>query len=156
MIPDETGKMKQNINNLGGNKMERKLTQRQVESLIRKHMVEYGNFLIKKNRAYGNSAFEAINVYAKGSALDLMKLRMDDKLKKMLKGNDLAEEKEDAAKDFCGYWHLMEILKEKEMEINKEMEILKEIEILMEILKEIEILMETLKEKEIKEASNDI
>jgi len=94
--------------------MERKPTQRQVESLIRKHMIEYGNFLIKKNRAYGNSAFEAINIYSKGSALDLMKLRMDDKLKKMLKGSDLTDEKEDAAKDFCGYWHLMEILKEIE------------------------------------------
>lgn len=86
------------------------MTQKQTETAIRKHMKEFGEWLISKNRAYGNSVVENINVFGKGTALDIIKIRMDDKLKKMIKGKDLSEEKDDAGKDFCGYWHLLKIL----------------------------------------------
>ena len=92
----------------------KKLNQRQVDALIRKHFKEYAEFIIKKNHAYGNSVFENLNVFGTGTSLSIIKIRMDDKLKKMIKGSNLSEggEKEDAGKDFCGYWHLMKIVED--------------------------------------------
>jgi hypothetical protein len=87
-----------------------KLSQRKIDSEIRKHFKEYADFIIEKNHAYGNSLFDTLNVFGTGSITDIVKIRMDDKLKKMIKGSNLAYEHEDAAKDFCGYWHLLQIV----------------------------------------------
>jgi hypothetical protein len=96
--------------------MSGKITQRKVEKEIRKHFKEFSEWMIKKNRAYGNSAFYNLNIFGSGTSENIIKIRMDDKLNKMIKGKDLSEEKDDAAKDFCGYWHLLQVV----TELNKE------------------------------------
>lgn len=68
-------------------------------------IVEFEQFLLMKNDAYGNSAFEPLNKFSQASPLEQIRIRKDDKLKKMIKGQNL--ELEDAAEDFCGY-HFLE------------------------------------------------
>lgn len=61
-------------------------------------------FLLAKNAAYGNSAFQPINVMSRLSPLEGIKLRIDDKLKRMQMGDGTATE--DTVKDLAGYYIL--------------------------------------------------
>lgn len=58
-------------------------------------------FLLDKNKKYGNSAFQPINVMSRLSPLEGIKLRIDDKLKRMQMGDGTATE--DTIKDLGGY-----------------------------------------------------
>lgn len=58
--------------------------------------------LLRKNRAYGSSAFDPIRVFARGlSALDQIHVRMDDKLSRLARGHDI--DGEDTILDLAGY-----------------------------------------------------
>lgn len=58
--------------------------------------------LLRKNLAYGSSAFDPIRVFAKGlSALDQIHVRMDDKLSRLARGHDI--DGEDTVLDLAGY-----------------------------------------------------
>lgn len=58
--------------------------------------------LLRKNEAYGSSAFDPIRVFAKGlSALDQIHVRMDDKLSRLYRGH--AIDGEDTVLDLAGY-----------------------------------------------------
>jgi len=61
-------------------------------------------FLLEKNKRYGNSALEPINVFSKVSAEEGMKLRMDDKVKRIKNSSELR--KNDVV-DLAGYLMLM-------------------------------------------------
>jgi hypothetical protein len=65
-------------------------------------------FLMQKNRAYGNSAIEPIRAMSKADPAEQIRVRMDDKLSRMIRGEAAGE---DAVKDFVGYWVLLEVLK---------------------------------------------
>jgi len=65
------------------------------------------NLLIEKNRAYGNSALEPSNVFAKSSALDQISTRIDDKLNRIKKGHEY--QGEDTIDDLIGYLVLYKI-----------------------------------------------
>ena len=65
------------------------------------------NLLIEKNRAYGNSALEPSNVFAKSSALDQISTRIDDKLNRVKKGHEY--QGEDTIDDLIGYLVLYKI-----------------------------------------------
>lgn len=72
--------------------------------------------LLRKNAAYGSSAFEPISIFAKGlSALDQLHCRMDDKLARLARGHAVEDESTaDTVMDLAGYCVLELIARERE------------------------------------------
>lgn len=73
--------------------------------------------LIEKNQAYGDSAIEPLNIAAAGSALDLIAIRVDDKLSRLKNGGGLVKAfsaggSEDTVLDLIGYLILARIAAE--------------------------------------------
>ena len=69
--------------------------------------------LIKKNRAYGNSALEPLNVFSKQNAVDSLCARLDDKLSR-IKNKGLNDKTEDTLFDLAGYLILLIIAKNEQ------------------------------------------
>lgn len=84
-------------------------SQRDIEITIE----EIRDLLITKNNAYGNSALDPINVFSKGSAVDSLCARIDDKLAR-IKNSGLNDVTEDTLLDLSGYMVLLIIAKRNE------------------------------------------
>ncbi len=69
--------------------------------------------LIKKNRAYGNSALEPLNVFSSQNAVDSLCARLDDKLSR-IKNKGLHDKTEDTLFDLAGYLILLIIAKNEQ------------------------------------------
>lgn len=72
--------------------------------------------LLRKNAAYGSSAFEPIRVFARGlSALDQIHTRMDDKLSRLARGHEVSDESfADTILDLAGYCILELVARDRE------------------------------------------
>lgn len=70
------------------------------------------DFLIEKNESYGNSAFEPVGIFSQGDAEENLKVRIDDKLNRLIKGKEYAGD--DTVKDLCGYLILLMVLGDEE------------------------------------------
>lgn len=81
---------------------------RKVDSVLN----EVYDMLIKKNKAYGNSALEPINCFSKGSTLEKLGVRIDDKLNRIKKGSEYPGD--DTIMDLMGYLVLYRIASKKE------------------------------------------
>jgi hypothetical protein len=68
--------------------------------------LELAAFLMEKNRDYGNSALEPVRYVSKADAAEQIRVRMDDKLSRLVRGNEGGE---DVVKDLVGYWVLMRV-----------------------------------------------
>ena len=66
--------------------------------------------LIEKNRKYGNSALKPQRIFSKASAVEQIKVRIDDKLSRMK--NQQNDEDEDVISDLIGYLILLKIAQE--------------------------------------------
>ena len=77
---------------------------------IRAKCREIAGMLAAKNRAYGNSALEPVQVFARGEAEDLIRVRLDDKLSRIR--NNPAAFGEDPVLDLVGYLVLLLIARE--------------------------------------------
>jgi len=66
-----------------------------------------------KNSKYGNSALEPLNVFSEAGAVDGIKMRIDDKLKR-IKNAGLVDATEDTLQDLAGYLILLMIAKDNE------------------------------------------
>lgn len=66
------------------------------------------NLLLAKNKAYGDSALNPANIFAKGNAIDNLCSRIDDKLMR-IKNRGINEETEDTIDDLIGYLILLKI-----------------------------------------------
>lgn len=84
--------------------------QEQIQNLIRQVCDDLAEFLIEKNREYGNSALYPVRVFSKVDAIEQINVRMDDKLSRMVTPGK-KNIKEDTPKDFVGYWILREVAK---------------------------------------------
>jgi hypothetical protein len=69
--------------------------------------------LIAKNKAYGNSFAEPINIFCQLSAEDQINVRIDDKLNRIKKGQDTDLVPEDTIIDLIGYLILKRVLRYK-------------------------------------------
>lgn len=58
-------------------------------------------FLSEKNAAYGDSALNPIRVFSKAGAVEQILVRMDDKINRLAKGHQYADE--DTLQDLLGY-----------------------------------------------------
>ena len=74
---------------------------------IKAVMGEVLELLLRKNKQYGNSALEPTGIFAKGSAEELIRVRIDDKLNRLLQGDESIESDEDIVLDLIGYLVLL-------------------------------------------------
>ncbi len=63
-------------------------------------------FLIAKNTAYGNSALEPLRVFSKADPVEQLRVRIDDKLSRLMRGEDCGE---DTELDLLGYLTLLQV-----------------------------------------------
>jgi hypothetical protein len=70
--------------------------------------VQITNMLLEKNIAYGNSALNPIQIFAKIPPGDQIDVRIDDKLNRIHKGKEYASE--DTILDLIGYLVLLRTL----------------------------------------------
>jgi hypothetical protein len=75
--------------------------------------VNLAEFLIEKNAAYGDSALNPLRVMSKAGPAEQIRVRMDDKLSRMIRGQSAGE---DPPKDYVGYWVLLQVAEEKPAE----------------------------------------
>ena len=74
---------------------------------IRKTMNELRDFLIQKNEQYGDSVMKPIRIFSKADIDAGLRIRIDDKLNRLMQGNDSMESDEDVVKDLIGYLALL-------------------------------------------------
>ena len=67
-------------------------------------------FLLDKNTAYGDSALHPVRIFSKSSPEDQIRVRLDDKINRLMKGSDAGE---DTTGDFLGYLVLLLICEER-------------------------------------------
>ena len=82
----------------------------EIQKKIKEVGKEVTNFLLKKNKQYGNSVFEPLTIFSKGIPQDSLRVRIDDKLSRLMRGNDSIEQDEDIVKDLIGYLILLLIM----------------------------------------------
>lgn len=71
---------------------------------------ELGEFLVEKNKSYGNSAAEPVGIFAKRlDPLAQIDVRIDDKLSRLQKGTEYPGD--DTVKDLAGYLILHMVVK---------------------------------------------
>ena len=71
------------------------------------------DLLVRKNDAYGDSALEPLGVFSSANASSGIKVRLDDKLKRIANAG-LIEDTEDTLIDIAGYIILLMIAKDNE------------------------------------------
>lgn len=83
------------------------------QKLIAEVCDEFRDFLIEKNEQYGDSAIDPVRVFSKADPEEQLKVRMDDKLSRLMRGDDRLEPDEDIVKDLLGYWILLQVIRRK-------------------------------------------
>ena len=84
-----------------------------TEDLIKEVGNSVIDLLIEKNRAYGDSATNPSNIFSKGSAIDSLCARLDDKLMR-IKNKGINDQTEDTISDIIGYLILLKVAIAKE------------------------------------------
>ena len=74
---------------------------------------EITEMLIAKNQKYGNSAIEPLGIFSDLSPEEGLKVRIDDKLKR-IKNGSLNRDDEDVINDLIGYLVILKILQKDE------------------------------------------
>jgi hypothetical protein len=72
----------------------------EVQETIYYVCAEMSDFLIEKNRKYGNSALDPCRIFSKADTLEQLRVRIDDKLNRIKTGTI---DNEDSVKDLTGY-----------------------------------------------------
>lgn len=68
---------------------------------------EIQDLLVVKNEAYGNAALDPVNIFSKSTAVEQIKIRIDDKLSRLYHGKEYGDE--DTITDLLGYIVLLKI-----------------------------------------------
>jgi len=79
-----------------------------TEDLIKEVGTSVIDLLIEKNKAYGDSATNPSNIFSKGSAIDSLCARIDDKLMR-IKNKGINDKTEDTVNDIIGYLILLKV-----------------------------------------------
>lgn len=82
---------------------------------VNKVLSDISEMLIQKNANYGNSAIEPLGVFSDLSPEEGLKVRIDDKLKR-IKNGSLDKGDEDVVNDLIGYLVLLKILEKDRKE----------------------------------------
>lgn len=84
--------------------------EKDFEIKVKKVCNDIANLLISKNKSYGNSALEPLNCFYKGDATTAIKVRIDDKLSRIMRGKEYGQE--DTIMDLLGYLVILKISQE--------------------------------------------
>lgn len=84
-----------------------------TKNKIKEKCKEIKELLLDKNKKYGDSALDPLNVFSGCNASTSIKVRLDDKLKRIANAG-LVEDTEDTLKDIAGYIILLMIAKDNE------------------------------------------
>lgn len=79
----------------------------ETQELIRQVCNNLADWLCAKNESYGDSAVNPRRIRSTASAIEQIRVRQDDKLNRLLKGNN--SNSEDDLKDLVGYWVLEQV-----------------------------------------------
>lgn len=82
------------------------------ESDLDEVLSEIRSFLLEKNKAYGDSALNPIRAFSKADPIEQIKVRIDDKLSRFVRGNSYPGDNDE--KDFCGYSILLQVARLRE------------------------------------------
>ena len=88
--------------------------QNEVESHIHEECTRLSNLLIKKNRAYGNSALDPVRIFSKAHRTEQLKVRIDDKLSRFVRGHEYLGDND--IDDLMGYLVLLKIAMKRDDE----------------------------------------
>ena len=80
---------------------------------IEKKCDEIKEFLLSKNKQYGDSALSPIRIFSNSDESEQLKVRIDDKLNRLMQGDDSLETDDDIIMDLIGYLILYLILMEE-------------------------------------------
>lgn len=69
------------------------------------------DLLMAKNAAYGDAALDPLRVHSNANPVEQIKVRMDDKLSRMIRGKSAGE---DATLDYVGYYFMLKIAELRE------------------------------------------
>lgn len=83
---------------------------------VREVLEEIKDLLISKNQKYGNSAIEPLGVFSDLSPEEGIRVRIDDKLKR-IKNGSLHHDDEDVINDLIGYLVILKILQKDQKEL---------------------------------------
>lgn len=75
-------------------------------------LADVRKMLIEKNKSYGDSATNPLRVFSKASPVEAILVRIDDKLSRLARGHEHANE--DTRKDLLGYLILLEMMRRKD------------------------------------------
>ena len=75
--------------------------------------------LLKKNKAYGDSALNPVRIFSKAPPDEQLKVRLDDKLSRILRGEETDKVPEDINLDLAGYLVLLQIAQDRDKKKRK-------------------------------------
>lgn len=81
--------------------------EKEFEQKVRKICNSVADLLVEKNKCYGNSALNPLNCFFKGDATTAIKVRIDDKLSRIMRGKEYGQD--DTIKDLLGYLVLLKM-----------------------------------------------
>lgn len=83
------------------------IPQNATEVAIREECDGLFRLLVSKNRAYGNSALEPVRVFSKSDNIEQLKVRIDDKLSRFIRGHEYMGDND--IDDLMGYLILLKV-----------------------------------------------
>lgn len=89
--------------------MESNLTESQKQ--IHEACDQLRDFLIEKNKSYGDSALNPVRIMSKSSPIEQILVRIDDKLSRLARGNNAGE---DVEWDLFGYFALLRVARNRQ------------------------------------------
>lgn len=75
---------------------------------------EVKDFLVVKNVQYGNSAIDPVRIFSKASTEEQILVRIDDKISRLVRGNDSIEPDDDIVDDLIGYLILWKVARRQQ------------------------------------------
>ena len=87
---------------------------------IAKIVVKVVNLLVEKNEQYGDSAFDPMRFFSDLGPDAGLRVRIDDKLSRLLRGNDSIESDIDVIEDLIGYFVLLRLTMEDKEIVKKD------------------------------------
>lgn len=79
---------------------------------------EIKEFLIAKNNQYGNSALDPVRIFSKAATEEQLRVRIDDKISRLVRGSDAIEADSDIVDDLIGYFVMWKVLHRREAREN--------------------------------------
>lgn len=82
-----------------------------VALLIREECDALAERLLLKNRSYGNSCVDPVRIFSRSSPIEQVNVRIDDKISRLMRGDESAETFEATEEDLLGYLLLKRVVR---------------------------------------------